>query len=262
MAEKSFDMEIGLGMAYDPSGAAAANADIDKLKQNAASVPQGGGSSAAPGPQGGGKVDTSGEELLAKARANTAEATGKATEASKELSAARTDGQKATTTAATVEKTLATERKATAEVTAAAADAETTAAAEITAEAADKDSKAKTKEQREIEALRAQMKLEALDRDGLIKELNNLGETFKVTGNYAAKDNRTQAQIHAADEKALRQRRKALERLKAAPDVDAATLKAINCLRVGGNASGWGAGYRVCGDEFCCWYYSGRGCDG
>ena len=60
------------------------------------------------------------------------------------------------------------------------------------------------------------------------EELNSLGDTFKVTGNYAAKDNRTQAQIHAADEKALRQRREALERLKAAPDVDAATLKAIN----------------------------------
>ena len=60
------------------------------------------------------------------------------------------------------------------------------------------------------------------------EELNSLGDTFKVTGNYAAKDNRTQAQIHAADEKALRQRRAALERLKAAPDVDAATLKAIN----------------------------------
>ena len=73
MAEKSFDMEIGLGMSYDPSGAAAANADIDKLKQNAASVPQGGGSSAAASPQGGGQVDTSGEEALAKARENTAE---------------------------------------------------------------------------------------------------------------------------------------------------------------------------------------------
>ena len=60
------------------------------------------------------------------------------------------------------------------------------------------------------------------------EELNSLGETFRVTGNYAAKDNRTQAQIHAADEKALRERRAALERLKTAPDVDAATLKAIN----------------------------------
>ena len=182
MAEKSFDMEIGLGMAYDPSGAAAANADIDKLKQNAASVPQSGGSSAAPAPQDGGKVDTSGEEALAKARENTAEATGKATEASKELSAARTDGQKATTTAATAEKTLATERKATADATATAADAEQKAAAEATAAAQQKqqasaqNTEALSKEQQEIEALKAQMELEAKGRAGLIKELERLGK--------------------------------------------------------------------------------------
>ncbi len=182
MAEKSFDMEIGLGMAYDPSGAAAANADIDKLKQNAASVPQSGGSSAAPAPQDGGKVDTSGEEALAKAKENTAEATGKATEASKELSAARTDGQKATTTAATAEKTLATERKATADATATAADAEQKAAAEATAAAQQKqqasaqNTEALSKEQQEIEALKAQMALEAKGRAGLIKELERLGK--------------------------------------------------------------------------------------
>ncbi|MDO5472699.1 MAG: hypothetical protein Q4F35_05115 [Akkermansia sp.] len=182
MAEKSFDMEIGLGMAYDPSGAAAANADIDKLKQNAASVPQSGGSSAAPAPQDGGKVDTSEEESLAKARENTAEATGKATEASKELSAARTDGQKATTAAATVEKTLATERKATADATTSAADAEQKAAAEATAAAQQKqqasaqNTEALSKEQQEIEALKAQMALEAKGRAGLIKELERLGK--------------------------------------------------------------------------------------
>ena len=182
MAEKSFDMEIGLGMAYDPSGAAAANADIDKLKQNAASVPQSGGSPAAPSPQEGGKVDTSGEESLAKARENTAEATGKATEASKELTAARTDGQKATTTAATVEKTLATERKATADATTTAADAEQKAAAEVTAAAQQKqqasaqNTETLSKEQQEIEALKAQMALEAKGRAGLIKELERLGK--------------------------------------------------------------------------------------
>ncbi len=182
MAEKSFDMEIGLGMAYDPSGAAAANADIDKLKQNAASVPQSGGSSAAPAPQDGGKVDTSGEESLAKARENTAEATGKATEASKELTTARTDGQKATTTAATVEKTLATERKATADATTTAADAEQKAAAEVTAAAQQKqqasaqNTESLSKEQQEIEALKAQMALEAKGRAGLIKELERLGK--------------------------------------------------------------------------------------
>lgn len=175
-------MEIGLGMAYDPSGAAAANADIDKLKQNAASVPQSGGSPAAPSPQEGGKVDTSGEESLAKARENTAEATGKATEASKELTAARTDGQKATTTAATVEKTLATERKATADATTTAADAEQKAAAEVTAAAQQKqqasaqNTETLSKEQQEIEALKAQMALEAKGRAGLIKELERLGK--------------------------------------------------------------------------------------
>ena len=182
MAEKSFDMEIGLGMAYDPSGAAAANADIDKLKQNAASVPQSGGSPAAPSPQDGGKVDTSGEEALAKAKENTADATGKATEASKELSAARTDGQKATTTAATAEKTLATERKATADATTTAADAEQKAAAEVTAAAQQKqqasaqNTESLSKEQQEIEALKAQMALEAKGRAGLIKELERLGK--------------------------------------------------------------------------------------
>ena len=175
-------MEIGLGMAYDPSGAAAANADIDKLKQNAASVPQSGGSPAAPSPQDGGKVDTSGEEALAKAKENTADATGKATEASKELSAARTDGQKATTTAATAEKTLATERKATADATTTAADAEQKAAAEVTAAAQQKqqasaqNTESLSKEQQEIEALKAQMALEAKGRAGLIKELERLGK--------------------------------------------------------------------------------------
>lgn len=175
-------MEIGLGMAYDPSGAAAANADIDKLKQNAASVPQSGGSSAAAVPQSGGQVDTSGEEALAKAKTNTAAATGKAAEASKELTAARTDGQKATSTAATVEKTLATERKATAEATTAAADAEQKAAAESTAAAQQKqqasarNTEALSKEQQEIEALKAQMALEAKGRAGLIKELERLGK--------------------------------------------------------------------------------------
>ncbi len=182
MAEKSFDMEIGLGMAYDPSGAAAANADIDKLKQNAASVPQSGGTDAAPAPQDGGKVDTSGEESLAKARENTAEATGRATEASKELTAARTDGQKATTTAATAEKTLATERTATADATTTAADAEQKAADEATAAAQQKqqacaqNTEALSKEQQEIEALKAQMALEAKGRAGLIKELERLGK--------------------------------------------------------------------------------------
>lgn len=70
--------------------------------------------------------------------------------------------------------------------------------------------------------------LRAVNLRRITEELNTLGDAYKVTGNYAVKDNRTQAQIFAADEQALRQRRCALERMKAAPDVDAATLKAIN----------------------------------
>ncbi len=186
MAKNDKDLKIGISTEYDGSGAQAALADAEKVKQAntaaAASAPQSGGSPAAPSPQGGGKVDTSGEESLAKARENTAEATGKATEASKELTAARTDGQKATTTAATVEKTLATERKATADATTTAADAEQKAANEATAAAQQKqqasaqNTEALSKEQQEIEALKAQMALEAKGRAGLIKELERLGK--------------------------------------------------------------------------------------
>ncbi len=185
MAKNDKDLKIGISTEYDGSGAQAALADAEKVKQAnaaAASVPKSGGSSAAGVPQSGGQVDTSGEEALAKARENTTAATGKATEASKELSAARTDGQKATTTAATVEKTLATERTATAEATTTAADAEQKAAAEATAAAQQKqqasvqNTEALSKEQQEIEALKAQMALEAKGRAGLIKELERLGK--------------------------------------------------------------------------------------
>lgn len=185
MAKNDKDLKIGISTEYDGSGAQAALADAEKVKQAnaaAASVPKSGGSSAAGVPQSGGKVDTSGEEALAKARENTTAATGKATEASKALSAARTDGQKATTAAATVEKTLATERTATAEATTTAADAEQKAAAEATAAAQQKqqasaqNTEELSKEQQEIEALKAQMALEAKGRAGLIKELERLGK--------------------------------------------------------------------------------------
>ncbi len=182
MAKNDKDLKIGISTEYDGSGAQAALADAEKVKQAntaaAASAPQSGGSSAAPAPQDGGKVDTSGEEALAKAKENTAEAT----EASKELTAARTDGQKATTTAATAEKTLATERKATADATTTAADAEQKAAAEVTAAAQQKqqasaqNTESLSKEQLEIEALKAQMALESKGRAGLIKELERLGK--------------------------------------------------------------------------------------
>ncbi len=62
----------------------------------------------------------------------------------------------------------------------------------------------------------------------LAEELDNLSETFKVTGNYAVRDSRTQAEIFRADADALRERKAALLRLKATPDIDAATLKSIN----------------------------------
>lgn len=64
MADNKIDMSIGLGMEYDPSGAAAANADIEKLKQAAAGVPSPGGSPAA----------TAAERELTKARKESAEA--------------------------------------------------------------------------------------------------------------------------------------------------------------------------------------------
>lgn len=186
MAKNDKDLKIGISTEYDGSGAQAALADAEKVKQAntaaAASAPQSGGSPAAPSPQGGGKVDTSGEESLAKAKEKTAEATGKATETSKELSAARTDGQKATTTAATAEKTLAAERKASADATTTAADAEQKAADEATAAAQQKqqasaqNTEALSNEQQEIEALKAQMALEAKGRAGLIKELERLGK--------------------------------------------------------------------------------------
>lgn len=182
MAENDYNINIAVGASFDPTGVNEANANLEKLKQTADSVPSPGGSPAEPSPQDGGKVDTSGEEALAKAKENTAEATGMATEASKELSAARTDGQKATTKAATAEKTLATERKATADATTTAADAEQKAADEATAAAQQKqqasaqNTEALSKEQQEIEALKAQMALEAKGRAGLIKELERLGK--------------------------------------------------------------------------------------
>lgn len=184
MARNDKDLTIGISTEYDGSGAQAALADAEKVKQAnaAASAPPSGGSFAAGVPQSGGQVDTSGEEALAKARENTTAATGKATEAGKELSAARTDGQKAATTAATVEKTLATERTAAAEATTTAADAEQKAAAEANAAAQQKqqasarNTEALSKEQQEIEVLKAQMALEAKGRAGLIKELERLGK--------------------------------------------------------------------------------------
>lgn len=70
--------------------------------------------------------------------------------------------------------------------------------------------------------------LRAVRLKGVQDALGELEARFRLTGDYARMDNRTQAQIHAADRHALQQRKAALDQLKASPDVDAATLKAIN----------------------------------
>lgn len=180
-------MEIGLGMEYDPSGAAAANADIEKLKQNAAAVPppSSGRAAAEPAPDSGGAAAaaqqaTQAETGLAKARQETAEVSKVATAADKQLSAARTQSGAAATQATGAEQQLAGQRRDSAQASAAAGDAEQQAA-EQTAAATEKRSKASEqsaaaleREQLELEAIRAQMELEAKGREGLIREINRL----------------------------------------------------------------------------------------
>lgn len=187
MAEKSFDMEIGLGMAYDPSGAAAANADIEKLKQNAAAVapPSSGGSAADPAPDSGGAAAaaqqaTQAEAGLADARRKTAEVSKVSTAADEQLSAARTQSEAAATQATGAEQQLAGQRRDSAQASAAAGDAEqqaaekSVAATEKRSKASEQSAAALEREQLELEAIRAQMELEAKGRDGLIQELNRL----------------------------------------------------------------------------------------
>lgn len=70
--------------------------------------------------------------------------------------------------------------------------------------------------------------LRAVKLKSVQEELGNIERQYRLTGDYARQDNRTQAQIHAADKKALQARRAALRKLAAAPGTDAATLKAIN----------------------------------
>lgn len=92
MAENKIDMSIGLGMEYDPSGAAAANADIEKLKQSASTVPSPGGSPATTSQGGGGdSAGAAAESELATARSEVAEATETAAMAEGELSQIRTE---------------------------------------------------------------------------------------------------------------------------------------------------------------------------
>lgn len=187
MAEKSFDMEIGLGMEYDPSGAAAANADIEKLKQNAAAVqpPSSGRTAADPAPDSGGAAAaaqqaTQAEAGLAKARRKTAEVSKVSTAADEQLSAARTQSEAAATQATGAEQQLAGQRRDSAQASAAAGDAEqqaaekSVAATEKRSKASEQSAAALEREQLELEAIRAQMELEAKGRDGLIQELNRL----------------------------------------------------------------------------------------
>ena len=187
MADKAFDMEIGLGMEYDPSGAAAANADIEKLKQNAAAVqpPSSGGSAAETPPDSGGAAAaaqqaTQAEAGLANARRETAEVSKVATAADEQLSAARTQSGAAATQAIGAEQQLAGQRRDSAQASAAAGDAEqqaaekSVAATEKRSKASEQSAAALEREQLELEAIRAQMELEAKGRDGLIQELNRL----------------------------------------------------------------------------------------
>ena len=180
-------MEIGLGMAYDPSGAAAANADIEKLKQNAAAVapPSSGRTAADPAPDSGGAAAaaqqaTQAETGLAKARQETAEVSKVSTAADEQLSAARTQSEAAATQATGAEQQLAGQRRDSAQASAAAGDAEQQAAEKSVAatekrnKASEQSAAALEREQLELEAIRAQMELEAKGRDGLIQELNRL----------------------------------------------------------------------------------------
>lgn len=180
-------MEIGLGMEYDPSGAAAANADIEKLKQNAAAVPppSSGRAAAEPAPDSGGAAAaaqqaTQAETGLAKARQETAEVSKVATAADEQLSAARTQSGAAATQATGAEQQLAGQRRDSAQASAAAGDAEqqaaeqTAAATEKRSKASEKSAAAMEREQLEQEAIRAMMELEAKGREGLIREINRL----------------------------------------------------------------------------------------
>jgi len=183
MAKNDKDLKIGIAAEYDPAGAKAALADMEKLKgaQAAAGSPQGGGSAAAAAPARA-AADAGGEEALTRAREKTAEATARAAGASKELAEARNGGKPATEAAAEGEKALAEERKASAEAAGAAAEAEDAAAGKKEAAAlrkraaAETEADARAKEQKEIEAIKAQMALEAKGRAGLIKELERLGK--------------------------------------------------------------------------------------
>lgn len=68
----------------------------------------------------------------------------------------------------------------------------------------------------------------ALTNKKISEDLAELEDTYKITGNYAAQDAKTMSAIHAEDLKNLQLRRAEYERLKNTPDIDAATLKAIN----------------------------------
>lgn len=187
MAKNDKDLKIGISTEYDPSGAAAANADIEKLKQNAAAVqpPSSGGSAADPAPDSGGAAAaaqqaTQAEAGLANARREAAEVSKVSTAADEQLSAARTQSEAAATQATGAEQQLAGQRRDSAQASVAAGDAEqqaaekSVAATEKRSKASEQSAAALEREQAEIEAIKAQMALEAKGRDGLIQELNRL----------------------------------------------------------------------------------------
>lgn len=208
-------MEIGLGMEYDPSGAAAANADIEKLKQNAAAVPppNTGGSPAGASPSSGAQQATQAETGLAKARQETAEVSKVATAADEQLSAARTQSGAAATQAIGAEQQLAGQRRDSAQASAAAGDAEqqaaekSVAATEKRSKASEQSAAALEREQLEQEAIRAMMELEAKGREGLIREINRLSAAR--TAAAKARDVEAFRELDAQ----VRQARKAFEHM-------------------------------------------------
>ncbi len=70
--------------------------------------------------------------------------------------------------------------------------------------------------------------LRGVKTGAVAKELGALAETYRVSGNYARQDTRTQQQILQADGEALQARRTALQHLLAVPDLDAGTVENIN----------------------------------
>lgn len=142
-------------MEYDPAGAAAANADIEKLKQAAAEVPSPGTAPAATPPEGGSPPAAPAADAgLAETRAEVAEATEAAAAAEEELADARSEAAEAT--------------------------AEATAAETKQSAAQEKAQAAAKKEAEEEAKLRREMQLAAKSRQELIRELERLAKARRA----------------------------------------------------------------------------------